>query len=48
LDDAVHWLRLLWPAVLLLICGLTWFREAVVASIVATPHPALVFVIFAC
>lgn len=47
LDDAVHWLRLLWPAVLLLICGLTWFREAVVASIVATPHPALVFVIFA-
>jgi hypothetical protein len=37
----------MWPAVLLLVCGLFFFREAVVASILATPHPALVYVIFA-
>jgi len=47
LADAGHWLRLMWPALLLLVCGLFFFREAVVASIVATPHPALVYAIFA-
>lgn len=44
--DLGHWLRLLWPALLVVAGGGLFFREAVVATIVATPHPALVYSIF--
>ena len=46
LVDMGHWLRLLWPALLVVAGGGLFFREAVVATIVATPHPALVYSIF--
>ncbi len=46
LVDMGHWLRLLWPALLVVAGGALFFREAVVATIVATPHPALVYSIF--
>lgn len=46
LIDFGHWMRLLWPALLVVAGGALFFREAVVATIVATPHPALVYSIF--
>lgn len=46
LADLGHWMRLLWPALLVVICGAVFFSDAVVATIVATPHPALVYSIF--
>jgi hypothetical protein len=44
--DLGHWLRLLWPALLVVGGGAVFFRQAVVATIVSTPHPALVYSIF--
>jgi hypothetical protein len=46
LIDFGHWIRLLWPALLVVIGGAVFFRDAVIATIVATPHPALVYSIF--
>ena len=45
-NDVFHWVRLLWPVVLVLIAGTVFFADAVVATIVSTPHPALVYAIF--
>jgi MotA/TolQ/ExbB proton channel family len=44
--DIGHWLRLLWPILLVVVAGIAFFREAIIATIVATPHPALVYSIF--
>jgi hypothetical protein len=46
LGDIFHWLRLLWPVVLVLFAGFVFFADAIAATIVSTPHPALVFAIF--
>lgn len=45
-NDLFHWARLLWPAVLVIVAGTVFFAEAIVATIVSTPHPALVYAIF--
>lgn len=44
--DSWHWLRLLWPVLLVVVGGAVFFRAAVVASIESTPHPVLVYSIF--
>lgn len=44
--DLGHWLRFVWPAVLVVGCGWLFFAEAIEATIVSTPHPALVYAIF--
>src|SRR5574343_1222817 len=44
--DLGHWLRFVWPAVLVVGCGWLFFAEAIKATIVSTPHPALVYAIF--
>lgn len=41
-----HWIRAFWPVVVVVVVGLSVFREAVVESIESTPHPALVYGIF--
>ena len=46
-DIAGHWLRGFWPIVVVVWAGATVLREAVVDSILSTPHPALVYGIFA-
>lgn len=46
LADLFHWLRLMWPAILVIVAGFFFFAEAIVATIVSTPHPALVYAIF--
>lgn len=45
-NDLFHWARLLWPVVLVLFAGFVFFADAVVATIVSTPHPSLVYGIF--
>lgn len=45
LHDWGHWLRLLWPALLVIGAGAALFPDAVVATIASTPHPALVYAI---
>jgi len=45
-SDLGHWLRLLWPALLVLIAGFVLFPKAILTTIVATPHPELVYAIF--
>lgn len=45
LSDLGHWLRLLWPVLLVLGAGGLFFIDAIVATIVSTPHPALVYAI---
>ena len=45
-NDLFHWARLLWPVILVLFAGFVFFADAVVATIVSTPHPALVYAIF--
>jgi MotA/TolQ/ExbB proton channel family len=45
-SDLGHWLRLLWPALLVSVAGFVFFPDAIVKTIVATPHPALVYAIF--
>ncbi len=44
---AEHWLRAFWPVLLMVGAGGTVFRAAVVQSILSTPHPGLVYTIFA-
>ncbi len=39
-------MRLLWPVVLVIAAGVVFFVDAIVATIVSTPHPALVYAIF--
>lgn len=41
-----HWLRAFWPVAAVLWAGAFVFREDVVASILSTPHPGLVYTIF--
>lgn len=41
-----HWLRFLWPAMLVLGGGWLFFADAVRSTIESTPHPALVYTIF--
>jgi LysM repeat protein len=47
MDITGHWLRGFWPIVVVVAAGSTVLREAVVDSILSTPHPALVYGIFA-
>lgn len=42
-----QWTKAYWLLALIVIAGLTVFRSAVVDSIASTPHPALVYIIFA-
>lgn len=46
LQDFFHWFRLLWTALLVIGAGGIFFGAEVVATIVSTPHPALVYTIF--
>jgi hypothetical protein len=46
LQDLGHWARLLWPVVLVVGGGAVFFKDAIVGTIVSTPHPALVYSIF--
>ncbi len=41
-----HWLRFLWPILLVVGGGWLFFAQAVVDTIKSTPHPALVYAIF--
>ena len=41
-----HWLRAFWPVLVVVVAGATLFRQAVVDSILSTPHPGLVYTIF--
>jgi len=41
------WIRAFWSVVFVLVAGQFFFRDAIVQSIQSTPHPALVYVIFA-
>lgn len=43
---AGHWLRALWPMVVVVVAGATVFWQSVVDSILSTPHPGLVYTIF--
>ena len=45
-QDLLHWVRLLWPAALVVAGGGLFFAEAIVDTIESTPHPALVYTIF--
>jgi hypothetical protein len=42
----VHWLRFLWPMLLVVGGGWMFFGPAIVNTIESTPHPALVYTIF--
>lgn len=45
-NDLFHWMRLLWPVILVVASGAVFFADAIVDTIVSTPHPALVYAIF--
>ncbi len=45
-NDLFHWARLMWPAILVIAAGALFFADAIVQTIVSTPHPALVYAIF--
>lgn len=42
-----RWVRVFWPLAAVVVAGATSFRGPVVASIASTPHPELVYAIFA-
>ena len=44
---ANHWVRAMWPVVGVLAAGVLWFAEPIRLSIESTPHPSLVYTIFA-
>lgn len=41
------WLRAFWPLLAVVIAGFTFFQRAVLQSIASTPHPEIVYTIFA-
>jgi hypothetical protein len=43
---ALYWFKALAPAAVVILGAAVFFRQAVVASILSTPHPELVYVIF--
>ena len=45
-NDLFHWIRLLWPVFLVVASGAIFFADAIVDTIISTPHPALVYAIF--
>ncbi len=45
-NDLFHWTRLLWPAILVIASGAIFFSDAIVGTMVSTPHPELVYAIF--
>lgn len=47
LRATLRWVRCFWLLAVVVLAGLTWFRAAVADSIASTPHPALVYIIFA-
>lgn len=44
---ALRWVQAFWILALVIIGGATAFQDAVVASIASTPHPEIVYIIFA-
>ncbi len=43
---AGHWVRALWPVIVVLGLGWSYFRDPILDSIRSTPHPELVYLIF--